>query len=96
MKSPLKTTALLLVGAAGLFALFNTMQGCRPQTAQAVVQGDAASKTYVKPGSYDEFYNFVSGGFSGQMSVYGIPSGRLLRHIPVFSQNAQTDRKSVV
>jgi nitrous-oxide reductase len=30
-------------------------------------------------------YNFVSGGFSGQMSVYGLPSGRLLRVIPVFS-----------
>ncbi|WP_312695839.1 Sec-dependent nitrous-oxide reductase, partial [Sphingobacterium mizutaii] len=28
---------------------------------------------------------FVSGGFSGQMSVYGLPSGRLLRVIPVFS-----------
>ncbi len=37
------------------------------------------------PGKYDEFYNFVSGGFSGQLSVYGLPSGRLLRVIPVFS-----------
>ncbi|ODS73770.1 MAG: nitrous oxide reductase, partial [Cytophagaceae bacterium SCN 52-12] len=36
-------------------------------------------------GKYDEFYNFVSGGFSGQLSVYGLPSGRLLRVIPVFS-----------
>jgi nitrous oxide reductase len=39
----------------------------------------------VAPGKYDEFYDFVSGGFSGQMSVYGLPSGRLLRVIPVFS-----------
>ena len=37
------------------------------------------------PGKYDAYYNFVSGGFSGQMSVYGLPSGRLLRVIPVFS-----------
>src|SRR5690606_14003411 len=29
--------------------------------------------------------NFVSGGFSGQLSVYGLPSGRLLKVIPVFS-----------
>ena len=36
-------------------------------------------KAYVAPGKYDEFYNFVSGGFSGQMSVYGLPSGRLLQ-----------------
>ena len=40
---------------------------------------------YVPPGQYDEFYNIVSGGFSGQMSVYGLPSGRLFRVIPVFS-----------
>ena len=46
---------------------------------------DGMQKVYVAPGKYDEFYNFVSGGFSGQMSVYGIPSGRLLRVIPVFS-----------
>ena len=31
--------------------------------------GDAASKVYVAPGSYDEFYAFMSGGFSGQVSV---------------------------
>jgi nitrous-oxide reductase len=52
---------------------------------QSVVQGDAAAKTYVAPGKYDEFYNFVSGGFNGQVSVYGLPSGRLLKIIPVFS-----------
>lgn len=50
---------------------------------------DAASKTYVPPGSYDEFYLFTSGGFSGQMGVYGLPSGRLFRQIPVFSLDAE-------
>lgn len=58
---------------------------CKPKGAESAVSGDAAQKTYVAPGKYDEFYNFVSGGFSGQMSVYGIPSGRLFRVIPVFS-----------
>ncbi|MHB1224880.1 MAG: Sec-dependent nitrous-oxide reductase, partial [Gemmatimonadaceae bacterium] len=51
--------------------------------------GDAASKVYVAPGQYDELYSFMSGGFSGQMTVYGIPSGRLLKTIPVFSQNPE-------
>lgn len=51
-------------------------------------KGDAAEKVYVAPGSYDEFYNFMSGGFSGQLTVYGIPSGRHLYTIPVFSQAA--------
>uniref|UniRef100_UPI0038B41578 Sec-dependent nitrous-oxide reductase n=1 Tax=Geomesophilobacter sediminis TaxID=2798584 RepID=UPI0038B41578 len=51
---------------------------------------EAASKVYVPPGSHDEMYAFMSGGFSGQVSVYGIPSGRLFKVIPVFSQNPET------
>lgn len=62
------------------------LNSCKPKasTAQAV-SGNAAAKSYVAPGKYDEFYNFVSGGFSGQLAVYGLPSGRLLRVIPVFA-----------
>ncbi len=58
---------------------------CKPKNVGSAVNTDAASKVYVAPGKYDEFYNFVSGGFSGQLAVYGLPSGRLLRVIPVFS-----------
>lgn len=61
------------------------LTSCKPKSTGNAVSGDAAAKTYVAPGQYDEFYNFVSGGFSGQMSVYGLPSGRLFRVIPVFS-----------
>ncbi|MEK6480944.1 Sec-dependent nitrous-oxide reductase [Catalinimonas sp. 4WD22] len=50
---------------------------------------NAASKVYVAPGNHDEFYAFMSGGFSGQISVYGLPSGRLFRVIPVFSQDPE-------
>ena len=63
---------------------------CRPKDTADAVGGDAAQKVYVAPGKYDEFYNFVSGGFSGQMSVYGLPSARLLRVIPIFSQDPQS------
>ncbi|MEO7316088.1 MAG: Sec-dependent nitrous-oxide reductase [Ginsengibacter sp.] len=59
--------------------------GCKPKNVGDATGSDAASRVYVPPGKYDEFYNFVSGGFSGQVAVYGIPSGRLLRVIPVFS-----------
>lgn len=58
--------------------------GCKPKGTSGAATG-SAEKAYVAPGKYDEFYNFVSGGFSGQMSVYGLPSGRLFRVIPVFS-----------
>src|SRR6187399_1531019 len=63
---------------------------CKPKNLTSAVSGDAASKAYVAPGTYDEFYNFVSGGFSGQLSVYGLPSGRMLRNIPVFSVNPES------
>ncbi len=69
----------------GLVAATAAMQSCKMKTAATAVQGDAASKAYVAPGKYDEYYNFVSGGFNGQVSVYGLPSGRLLKVIPVFS-----------
>ncbi len=68
------TAAILLLG----------ITGCKPKNAGAAAAGDAASRVYVAPGKYDEIYNFVSGGFSGQVSVYGLPSGRLFRVIPVF------------
>lgn len=53
------------------------------------LKGSAAEKVYVAPGEYDEFYAFISGGFSGQLAVYGLPSGRLFRVIPVFSQDPE-------
>jgi nitrous-oxide reductase len=74
-----KQWALLI----GCFSL--SMFACKPKNTGSAVGADAAAKAYVAPGQYDQFYNFVSGGFSGQMSVYGLPSGRLLRVIPVFS-----------
>ena len=79
-----KSTIYLGMGVFS-FALVSSMfHSCKPKNAAYAAEGDA-SKAYVPPGKHDEFYNFVSGGFSGQMAVYGLPSGRLLRVIPVFS-----------
>jgi nitrous-oxide reductase len=77
---PFNQTFLLISMAAAAW-----LPACKPNNAATAVSGGAAAKAYVAPGKYDEFYNFVSGGFSGQLSVYGLPSGRLLRVIPVFS-----------
>jgi len=74
-----------LMIAAALAAGIILLKSCKPKDMASAVGGDAAAKTYVAPGKYDEFYNFVSGGFNGQVGVYGLPSGRLLRIIPVFS-----------
>ncbi len=60
--------------------------GCGKSGAGGILAGDAAQKVYVPPGEHDEVYWFMSGGFSGNMTVHGIPSGRLIKSIPVFSQ----------
>lgn len=76
----LLVSAVLVSVLSGIFFV-----GCNGKPQLSGVDNDAASKVYVAPGKHDDFYNIVSGGFSGQVSVYGIPSGRLLRVIPVFS-----------
>ena len=53
------------------------------------LSGDLAERVYVAPGEHDEYYAFISGGFSGQLAVHGLPSGRLFKVIPVFSQDAE-------
>ncbi|HEX9101020.1 MAG TPA: nitrous-oxide reductase, partial [Polyangia bacterium] len=45
----------------------------------------AAQKTYIAPGDLDEYYLFSSGGHSGQIYVFGVPSMRHLVTIPVFT-----------
>jgi nitrous-oxide reductase len=56
---------------------------------KGALSSSAAEKVYVAPGEHDEFYAFISGGFSGQLAVYGLPSGRLFKVIPVFSVDAE-------
>ncbi len=82
----MKGLRILMLPAITMMAIASlSLQACKPKNAASAVSGDAAAKAYVPPGQHDLFYNFVSGGFSGQLSVYGLPSGRLLRVIPVFS-----------
>ena len=77
------------LGRVGLAAALVVSSGCAKSATPVGGSGDAAARVYVAPGQYDEFYMFASGGYSGQVSVYGLPSGRLLRVIPVFSQDAE-------
>lgn len=78
-------TASALLGM--LISCGNNSQNSKKK--QGALGSNAAEKVYVAPGEYDEYYAFISGGFSGQLSVYGLPSGRLFKVIPVFSQDAE-------
>ncbi|CAZ96392.1 Sec-dependent nitrous-oxide reductase [Zobellia galactanivorans] len=69
-------------------ALF--LSSCGDQNGKASsnsgLSSNNAEKVYVAPGEHDEFYAFMSGGYSGNLTVYGLPSGRMFKEIPVFSQ----------
>ncbi|MCX7929234.1 MAG: Sec-dependent nitrous-oxide reductase [Chlorobi bacterium] len=76
--------------AATLLVLSFAVQSCKNSGAStAMASDDAAKAVYIPPGKHDEFYLFTSGGFNGQVGVYGLPSGRLFRIIPVFSIDAE-------
>jgi nitrous-oxide reductase len=67
--------------------IFITSCGNNNNTSNSgAMSSSKAEKVYVAPGEHDEYYAFMSGGYSGNLTVYGLPSGRMLKEIPVFSQ----------
>ncbi|WP_299121147.1 Sec-dependent nitrous-oxide reductase [uncultured Tenacibaculum sp.] len=86
MKTTIKI--FLAIISSSLF-LISCGNNNKKGTNKGVLSGNNAEKVYVAPGEHDEFYAFVSGGFSGQLAVYGLPSGRLFKVIPVFSVDAE-------
>mgnify|MGYP000981001158 CR=1 FL=1 len=81
-----KTTALLLAaGFASTAWSAESLQDVMKRRGLSQQDLLAASKTYVPTGKRDDFVVFSSGGQSGQVIVYGIPSMRILKYIGVFT-----------
>ena len=78
----------LAIGVGTVVAASAALYACTATGSKStnLVTGDAASAVYVPPGAHDEYYAFLSGGYSGQVAVYALPSGRIIKQIPVFSQ----------
>ena len=87
MKTMFKYFISLTVLASWLVSCGDMNSG--KSSSQGALSSNAAEKVYVAPGEHDDYYAFISGGFSGQLSVYGLPSGRLFKIIPVFSVDAE-------
>ena len=88
MKKTSKQALGLLLAAGfgwGTASAADTLQDV--MQARGLSQQDvlAAAKTYVPTGGRDEFVVFSSGGQSGQIIVYGIPSMRILKYLAVFT-----------
>lgn len=79
LSSTLLSTASIAAGGDG--ALDKVMKERGLSEADVV----RAAKTYNPTGVHDKYYIFSSGGQSGQVLVYGVPSMRLLKYIAVFT-----------
>ncbi len=91
MKSWIPISTGLVVGLLAAFVLFGDISpGTNNDIAKANKNKSNAEKVYVPFGEKDEYYLFASGGHSGQMFIYGVPSMRQIRTIPVFSQDSAT------
>jgi nitrous-oxide reductase len=77
----------LLVAAPLVFSGCNSDTTSKQRKAEAQA-ASAAQQVYVPPGKLDDYYAFLSGGQSGSVFVYGIPSCRFIKEIPIFEPRA--------
>ncbi|MBT8293679.1 MAG: Sec-dependent nitrous-oxide reductase [Eudoraea sp.] len=75
-----------MLALLGLVMVFTSCGDQGKKSSNGALSSSAAEKVYVAPGEQDEYYAFLSGGYSGNLTVYGLPSGRMFKEIPVFSQ----------
>ena len=88
MKNKLtKLSSLFLGSAIAATTAFGTGALEKVMKDRGLTENDVihAAKTYNPTGGRDEFIVFSSGGQSGQMLVYGVPSMRILKYIAVFT-----------
>jgi nitrous-oxide reductase len=83
MKKIFKSTLALVA----VFAAFTSCNNSGKSGGKSgALASNIAEKVYIAPGEHDSHYAFISGGYSGNLTVYGLPSGRMFKEIPVFSQ----------
>jgi len=90
MSSHLRKLTSLIVGTSLAATVASAAIGGELQKvmkARGLTENDVihAAKTYTPSGGRDEFIVFSSGGQSGQMIVYGVPTMRILKYIAVFT-----------
>jgi len=86
----MKLTKYLFAAALmGVALSFTSCDNGGKKESKGALGGSLAERSFVAPGEHDEFYGFISGGFSGQLSVIGLPSGRIFKVIPVFSVDGE-------
>jgi nitrous-oxide reductase len=88
MKSIFKRLSLIAIGALTTVSIASAESELeKVMKERGLTQQDilAAAKTYTPSGGRDKYIVFSSGGQSGQVMVYGVPSMRILKYIGVFT-----------
>ncbi len=92
----LGTTAMMTLAGAGAAM---GLTACKKEEGATAAAGKAAEahgdasravapgEFEIHPGKLDEYYIFSSAGHNGEVRVYGLPSGRTLKRIPVFNHD---------
>lgn len=98
-KKPLDNGRRKFLNTAGIAGIAGAgvtlgLTGCNKADNASTAVGQGAAKTAgasahgkgeVAPGQLDDYYLISSGGHSGEARVFGVPSGRTLKRIPVFN-----------
>ena len=77
-------TAMAGLAGAGVSVLLASCTDAGTQGGAANA-AESLSRFEVPPGQLDEYYIMSSGGHSGEMRIFGLPSGRTIKRIPVFN-----------
>jgi len=82
-----KLSTLFLGSALAVTTAFSSGALEKVMKERGLTENDVirAAKTYLPTGGRDEFVIFSSGGQSGQVIVYGVPSMKILKYIAVFT-----------
>lgn len=87
VKNLLKALPIGIILSSFCFAAYASSELNAIMKARGLSEKDilAAAKTYQPSGRKDEYLVFSSGGQSGQVIVYGVPSMRIYKYIAVFT-----------
>ena len=72
--------------AGAAFGAATALAGCTGLLDDSETTAEAGEvDSHVPPGEHDDYYAFLSGGHTGDIRVYGVPSMRQIMRIPVFN-----------
>ncbi len=77
------SAAASLAGAGLVMGLSACKQSEEGAAGKVAGHSEGSGQFEVQPGKLDSYYCFSSAGHNGEVRIYGMPSGRTLKRIPV-------------